>query len=360
MKSQNEIRGSDVVVIAAFALLFPIVELAAKGIYWQLSYEWLDNWSYVEIAKVIRFGGSPTEQHFWGFPGVIALTERLFPVSGYAAIAAISLVSSIMATFLIYRLYGAAVTAAFVIVCPEWVRLSVLGGSEPLFLLLLLCGWLLFREDRVLLAVASASLATIVRPVGAIAVCALGFVLLSRKDLRRLIIALCCSTLIGLGYFAWVWYVSGDPFVNFRLYSAVDWPSGYPISFPIVRILTGFIRLYHQNYWTRVIQPLFCITLVSLCIFFAPKHASANIRRFPAELAFVIAYLGFFACWNYDDLARFLPRFAIPVYPFLLFSVQDRLPTNRYFLWLLVIVSALIASADLVGFKAVFGFTLHK
>ncbi|MBS1804650.1 MAG: hypothetical protein JST28_14905 [Acidobacteria bacterium] len=360
MKSLDEIRGRDLFMIAAFALGFPIVELVAKGIYWQLSYDWLDNWSYVEIAKVIRFGGPQTEQHFWGLPGVIALTERLFSVSGFAAIAAISLVSSIIATFLIYRLYGAAVAAAFVIVCPEWIRLSVLGGSEPLFLLLLLCGWLLFRKDQVLVAMVSASLATIVRPVGAIAVGAIAFVLLSRKDLRRLIIALCCSSLIGLGYFAWVWYVSGDPFVNFRLYSAVDWPSGYPVSFPLVRIVTGFIRLYQENYWTRLMQPLFCVTVVSLCIFFAPKHASATIRRFPAELTFVIAYLVFFACWNYDDLARFLPRFAIPVYPFLLFSVQDRLPTNRYFLWLLVIISALIASVDLVGFKTVFGFTLHK
>jgi len=360
MKLHKAIGGGDVVVIAAFALLFPTLELTVKGLYWQSVHEWLDNWSYVQIAKVILFGGSTTEQHFWGLPVVIALLERLLSVSGYVAIVATSLVSSVIATFLIFRLYGATVTAAFIILCPEWVRLSILGGSEPLFLSLLLCAWLLFRKDRVLIAVVLASLATVVRPVGAIAVFAFGVALLMRKDLRRLTIAMCSSALIGLGYFAWVKHISGDPFVNFRLYSAVDWPSGNPVSFPFFRLVTSFVRIPEKGYWTRLVQPLFCVSVISFCIAFAPKHASAAIRRFPAELTFVFGYLCFIACWNFDDLAGFLPRLALPVYPFLLFSVQDRLPTNRYLLWFLMIISALIASVDLVGFKTVFGFALHK
>ncbi|WP_109487350.1 hypothetical protein [Occallatibacter savannae] len=360
MKLRGAIKQSDLVAITAFSLLFPILELTTRGLYWQRVEGWLDNGSYIEIANVIRFGGPTAEQHFWGLPAVIALLERLFSVSGYAAIIAVSLAGSIVATFLVYRLYGAAVTAAFIILSPEWVRLSILGGSEPLFMALLLCAWLLFRRDQALLAVTVASLASIVRPLGVIAVCAFGLVLLMRWELRRLAIVIGCSALIALGYFAWVRHTSGDPFINFKLYTSVDWPSGNPVSFPFVRLITSFIRISRDGYWTRLVQPLFCLMLVSLSIFFAPKHAFAVIRRFPAELTFVIGYLCFIVCWNYNDLARFLPRLTIPIYPFLLFSVQDRLPTNPYLLWLLVIISALIASVDLVGFKAVLGFGLHN
>jgi hypothetical protein len=47
------------------------------------------------------------------------------------------------------------------------------------------------------------------------------------------------------------------------------------------------------------------------------------------------------------------------VYPFLLFVAIDWLPKHRIVLWSLVFFSALIASVDLVGFKAVFGVSVH-
>jgi hypothetical protein len=82
-------------------------------------------------------------------------------------------------------------------------------------------------------------------------------------------------------------------------------------------------------------------------------------KAYPAELIFVAGYLAFFACYNFDGIARSLPRYALPVYPFLLFSAQNWLPKRRLVLWILVIASALLASADLVGFKTVFGFAVH-
>ena len=81
---------------------------------------------------------------------------------------------------------------------------------------------------------------------------------------------------------------------------------------------------------------------------------------YPAELTFAIAYLCFFACYSYGEVARHLPRFAIPVMPFLLFIARNWLPNNRFLVWPMAVLSALIASSALVGFEAVFGFSLHE
>jgi hypothetical protein len=50
----------------------------------------------------------------------------------------------------------------------------------------------------------------------------------------------------------------------------------------------------------------------------------------------------------------------IPVYPFLLFAASDWLPKNRIVLGSIVPLSAFITSTDLVGFKTVFGISLHR
>ena len=109
MKLRNEITTCDVVAIVSSALLIPFFELARTGSYWVHVNDWLDNRSYVQIANVIRVGGIPVGSHFWGLPGGVVIVT-------------------------------------FLILCPEWVRLSVIGGSEPLFLCLLLGSWLAFRS----------------------------------------------------------------------------------------------------------------------------------------------------------------------------------------------------------------------
>lgn len=325
-------------------MLIPLLELTRTGIYWKSVHDWLDNGSYVEIAHVIRFGGAVSDQHFWGLPAIIALTEAAFSTSGYAALVTISVVSSMTATFLMYRLYGAAVSVAFLILCPEWVRLSVLGGSEPLFLCLLLGSWLAFRQERALMATVVASLATTVRPVGAIAVCAFVLVLFLRRDWRRLSISACSAVGIGLGYLAWLRAVSGDAFVQVRIYAHVFWPGGRPFSLPFARLAVSFIRLLRSGPWNGpVLESFFCLAVLGLGTFVLSKHARGIRQKYQAELAFAVGYLGFLACYNDPDMAFYLPRFAIPVYPLLIFTAQDWLPKRRLVFWPLVLLSGLIA-----------------
>jgi hypothetical protein len=158
LKARGEITHFDVAAVVFVSFVIPFLELAQTGNYWGRLEDWLDNGSYVEIANVIRFGGTPRAPHFWGLPNLIAAIQAAFDVSGFAAIVVISIGCSAAASLLIDRLYGDSVTVAFLILCPTWVRLSVMGGSEPLFLCLLLGCWLAFRSSRALVAVVLAGL----------------------------------------------------------------------------------------------------------------------------------------------------------------------------------------------------------
>jgi len=349
-----------VAAIFVVGLLIPFFELLKAGNYWARVTEWLDNASYVEIAEIIRHGRaseSLAEPHFWGLPALIATVAAALRVSGFAALIVISIVSSMAAALLMYRLYGKAVVVAFLIFCPEWARLSVMGGSEPLFLCLLLASWVAFRSDRSLVGVLLLSLATLVRPVGFIALCACAFVLILRRDWRRLAVSVCIAVGIGLAYLTWVRAVSGDPFITFRLYSA-DWPSGNPLAFPFVELSKSIFHMVRDNHWTGWVQPLFSIALVSISLYAVSKRIRTIPRQYPVEVVFLIGYLAFVACYNYDRVADFFPRFVIPVLPFLLFAAGDWLPINRFVVWPLAVFSALIASSALVGFRTVFGFAL--
>jgi len=341
-------------------MLIPFLELACRGLYWNRVSGWLDNPSYIDIAHILRFGGTPMGPHFWGYPAVIALAEAVFSTSGLASLVVVSFVSSALASILIFRLYGPIVTVMFLALSPEWVRLSIVGGSEPLFLLLLLGSWLEFRSDRFYIAVVLASLATTVRPVGAIAVCAFALTFLLRCDWRRFAVSITIPVGIGLAYLGWLRAVCGDAFINFRRYSASDWPSGNPFSIPFVAWVKGLIRMSQIDPWTRLAQPMICIVILGFGVFALLRHARDYAEEYPSELIFVAGYLCFFICYGYQDVAWFLTRFMIPVYPFLLFAARDWLPKNRVVVWILVLGSSLIASADLVGFNAAFGFALHR
>jgi len=234
---------------------------------------------------------------------------------------------------------------------------------------LLLASWLAFRSDRALMAVLLASFATTVRPVGFIALCAFAFALVLRRHWRELAISICIGVGIGLAYLAWLWVVTGDAFINFKLYSTWAWPSGKPFSLPFVQLGKSFFDVLLHSRWTEWVQSLFSILLLSFGAFALSKQMRTMLQRYPAELTFVIAYLVFLACYNdtgaadalpgAEGAANSLPRYAIPALPFLLFTARNWLPNNRFLVWPMAVLSALIASSALVGFEAVFGFSLH-
>ncbi len=360
MALRKELTRNDAAAMVVCALLIQFVELLRAGGYWERVQGWLDNQGYVDLASVIRLGGTPLDQHFWGLPALIALIESIFPISGFPTLVVISVITSLGASLLMYRLYGAAVAVMFVILCPQWVRLSTMGGSEPIFLCLLLGAWLLYRHDRALVAVILASLATTIRPIGAIAVCAFAVAMAMRRDWRRLAVSLCAAAAIGALYLALMRVATGDPLISAKMYSSHIWKSNGPFSFPFARLVISSVHRLQNEPWSQMVQPVVCMVLLGFGVFALVKHARESLKEYPAELFFVVAYLIFVAFYNDHDLAGFLPRLAIPVYPFLIFCWRTRLPKNRFVYWPLVVISALIAAADLVGFRTVFGFGLHS
>jgi hypothetical protein len=262
MSSKREINPRDAVALYIAALFISIFELLRTGLYRERVHEWLDNSSYVDLSRVILSGGLPAEHHFWGFPALIALFEKSLSLSGFAALVMISFIASVAAMILMFRLYGAAVSVAFLAVCPEWVKMSVVGGSEPLFVCLLLASFLAFRADRVWASVLFASLATTVRPPGVFAICAIVLCLIGRRDWRKPAISVSLALAIGIVYLAWVRRVSGDAFVSVRLYSSSDWPPGKPFSFPLVPLGKSLIELA-LRFGRTWCQPSFAFSLCS-------------------------------------------------------------------------------------------------
>jgi hypothetical protein len=127
-----------------------------------------------------------------------------------------------------------------------------------------------------------------------------------------------------------------------------------------VRLVISAAHRLKNEAWSQSVQPLVCIILLGFGVFALAKHWPETLKEYPAELIFPSAYLLFMVFYNDPDVSGFQPRLAIPDYPFLIFCWRTRLPRNRFVFWPMVILSALIASADVVGFQTVFGFGLHR
>jgi hypothetical protein len=342
------------------ALLIPFFELCRVGKFWIISSTADDNPSYIQISDVIlQRGGLIQGQHFWGFPALIAAFRWGLGISGVVALVSIAVVFSLAAAFLIYRLYGFRAAVALFALSPAWLRTSVLGGSEPLFMFLLLLSWLAFRVDCAVLAVAIGSLATTVRPVGVFAVCAFLFLMVRRREWRRLTASVLSAGAVGLAYFGSLQFLSGDPFLNFKRYSG-DWRSGMPLTLPFGAFGRSFQIILHDR-WTNS-----AVTFIGLALFafgalaLLRNRKSLSVGEFHAEVLFVTFYLCFLACYNHDWVLSAWPRFSIPVLPFLLFAADNWLPRRRITVWLMTSASALLVAAEAIGFKAVFGISLRN
>ena len=106
----------------------------------------------------------------------------------------------VLASYLCSRLWGAGVAVWFTVV--NWAGLdsAVEGLTEPLFMALLCGSFLAVRKQHWALSALLASGATIVRPVGIFALVAIGLLLLSRQEMRRLIVAGAIALAVGAIY----------------------------------------------------------------------------------------------------------------------------------------------------------------
>jgi hypothetical protein len=313
-----------------------------------------DNGSYLTAAYAIRhwdFRGVAVKQS-WGLPYVIASVSWL-PISARTSFLLICIVSSLASVLLAHNLWGPWIAGFFAVLNFEWLQVSLVGGSEPLFVALLFSSFWAIREKRWLGAAVFAALATVVRPVGIFALPGIGLALILRRDYKRAFLCTALAAFIGALYLLPFWTYFHDPLFQFHSYKRFDWQSGSAIGLPFRAM--GLSFLHNREPWTNVLLTLgwiifALIGLGAMC----GKGFRPYIRDHPAECIFAFVYLAFLFTYNSVAWARpEFPRFVIPALPFLLLALDRWLPRSRYVLYALGIASSVLGACSAIGIRNV-------
>jgi hypothetical protein len=361
-RSEPSLSEVLLMLMAVFGVYLLIVGRSRD--FWKISISWGDNHGYLDIASIIQnwhFAGGAAPVHFWGLPYMIVGISRLFSVPELMALVLVSTLGSLTMCISVHRLYGGWVAiAVFGFINYRWIYMSMEGGAEPLFMCLVYASFLAARRGQWNIASLLASLSTIVRPLGVFALLAFAAILLMRRSYRQLT----AITLIGLGmgvlYFVPLWTLLGSPFANFIACRA-DWaPSGLPLTYPFGSLVFNYLAAY-QLRWPVVVWSIAWLVMALLgavAMWFPRNRQRLSVSNQP-EALFAVMYILFIVSYNYaEGVAWDLPRFLMPIYPLLLLSLRNWIPKNRLVLWAAAGLSALMASAAMVGFRNVFGFSL--
>lgn len=323
--------------------------------FWYRVFTFGDNVPYAAAATAIRDWEPSTVRpyHFWGLPYVVAAVSLLTGAHALTAIIGVSILSSLVAVPIVYRLWGGWIGGYFVVLSWEWLQRSLLGGSEPLFMALIFGAFLAARRERWNLCTLLAAYSTTVRPHGIFVLVGIGVVLLSERKWRKLLFTTFLGAVVGILYMIPMQVYHGDPLANVSYYQGKDWNTGSPLSFPLIALvqamLTSSVAL------TTIIREAFWVVLLALSAF-----AMLTTRRFrdfsrahKVEATFAALYILFVFSYNSDwGLVEFA-RFALPVIPLALYSLMRYLPRDRRLLWLVAPVSAILAAASALNVRYV-------
>jgi hypothetical protein len=326
------------------------------GSFWSKVEDFGDNSGYIRLAAAIhhwQLSGVVVKQ-FWGLPYAVAAVSLATTFSETVSLIIVCVLASLVAVTLCHWLWDGWIAIFFALLSFDWFQRSLLGGAEPLFLAFLLASFLALRRDRWLLAAALGALATVVRPFGVFALLGLGIELLYRRRLRDAAIA--TGVAVGIGaLYAWpVKHYLGNPLANVALYQQNDWHGGLPFGFPLWAILKD---TFPRNApWTNLAFTWGWILFVLIAFVVAIR--SGELRRYAneytAEAWFVILYA--IALYTYSAPAwsrSNFPRFALPLLPWALVFLKRYLPTDRRFIWGLVVVGPVLAAASAIGIRQV-------
>jgi len=349
--SLTEVLGT---ILLSYVIFLVVLSLAGGSYWFLVGGGFGDNPSFLQAARAIRhwqFSGVAVKQ-FWGLPYATAGVSLITRAPEAISLAVVCVGASLVSVSLCYWLWDGWIAAFFALLSLDWFKLSLLGGSEPLFMALLLGSFLALRRDRWVIAAVLASLATVVRPFGIFALAGLGIHLLYRKRFRDFAGATAIGLGIGLLYIWPLQHYFGSPFANVASYQQYDWRGGLPFNLPLVAIVRDTIRIYSPL--TNHILAYSWILFVLLGVVVAIR--SGEFRRLAkehtAEACFV-ALCGL-AIYSYDapgwSRSEF-SRFALPLLPWTLFFLRRYLPTNRKVVMALAVVAPSLAAASAVGIR---------
>jgi hypothetical protein len=314
-----------------------------------------DNSGYISIAVAIRKWDFQNifVKHFWGLSYAIAAVSSITGLSERTSLLVICWTSSLMAVMLAYQLWGGWIAAAFSLVNFDWYQRSYLGGSEPLFVVLLFGSFLAIRRERWALAALLAALATITRPLGIFLLLGIGLTLLWRHEWRRFAAAAAIGLVVGTLYVIPLALYLHDPLATVHSYESAQASAAGPLfGIPFYAIIKGTI-LYPSPLTNLLLTfGWILIVLVATAAMIATENFRSYARTHPPEIIFVAPYLLSLFCYNYPHWARGnFPRFAIPIIPFLFLALWRWIPKDRRILWTLAPITAVLAASSAVGIR---------
>jgi hypothetical protein len=355
--SRREPSLGELLLLSLVSYLVFVIVVASLDHYWERAARSSDNPVYISLSAAIRqwnFSGIEAKQ-FWGLPYATALIAVLTPLSDLSALLLVSLVSSLIAVTLAHRLWGGWVAAFFVIISWDWMQRSLLGGAEPLFMAMLCASFLAARSNRWMIAALFAAGSTTVRPIGVLALAAIAFLLLLRREWGRLAHAALAGAAIGGLYLLPVAYAFGDPLASVNTYRAQDWAGGLPVTLPGLALVDGWMNSGEPLTNKIKIGAWVCLTLVGVAAMISSKQFRALAGKHQVEAVFAALYLLFLFTYNSPRWAwSEFPRFTIPAVPFILTALLDWLPKDRRILWAGAVCSASLAAASTINVRHAF------
>jgi len=338
-------------LVALTFLLFVCVIASLKG-YPASVDNFGDSSAYMGLAAAIRqwdFSGIVIKQ-FWGLPYGMAGLSTISGISDRTSLLIFSIVPSLVTVLIARRLWNGWIAGYFAVLNFDWLQRSFLGGSEPLFMCLLLAAFLALRQQRWLLAALLASGATVVRPMGLFALVGIGVTLLWGKEFLRFAAATLIGLLVGSLYALPIARHFGNPLANVSSYHSSQWAGGWLFGLPFYAIIKG--TLLYPAPWTSLILSFGWIALVVLGVIAMIR--SREFRRYcrchTVEAMFLVPYLWCLFTYNYPSWARSnFARFAIPILPFVLLALYRWLPRDRRILWAVAVLTSVLAATSAIG-----------
>jgi len=289
--------------------------------------------SYAEAATAIRHWNlnETAARQFWGYADAAALLSVVLPgVPMLVVLLLISVVSGGIAVTLAHRLWGGWIAVYLTAVGWQWVQREAFGGSEPLFMALLLASFLATRSDKWRRAFLWAALATTVRPIGVFAVAAILATALKQRRWTDAALGVGITTVV-FGIYCVPLAFTGDVLGNIHWYAPQ---------------MTG--GTVWRNLITDEVSPLRHILVAGAIalVLMAPfvLVTSEQSGRW-AENLFAFGTSCFLVTLNCQPCAWAFSRFAIVSIPFALLVVRRWLPRDDRVVFVLSIVSALLAAA---------------
>jgi len=332
-------------------LVFVIVIRLFKG-YSGAVDNFADSSAYMSVASAIRhwnFHGLTVKQ-FWGLPYLMAAISTLTRVSDRTALLLISFLSYFVCAALAYRLWGGWIAGFFSLLNFDWLQRSFLGGSEPLFVALLFGTFLMVRQNKWVWAATLASLSTVVRPLGFVALVGIGITLLWKREYKKFAVAVVIGLVVGVAY-AWpLWVQFGDPWATVHSYQQANQTGPALFGIPFYAIIKG--TFMYPAPLTNLIFTFgwICFTLAGALAMLVRPSLREYRRSHPVEMLFVAGYLLAICSYNFPYWARgTFPRFVIPIIPFVVLALLPWIPKSRYLLWFLSLVTPVLAAFSAVG-----------